>query len=104
MNKSKSIFCKQNDSLVLKDDGTIEWWGSTKNNQYNPVYKTFTGVISLACGSFYSVALKVYGAEMSCCKNIPQNRLRIEYASAGNCLCALVIHHHQIVKSPDHCF
>ena len=55
---NKSIVCRFWHSVALKDDGTLECWGSNEYNQCDPVYKTFTGIIDVACGYDHSVALK----------------------------------------------
>ena len=54
---NKSISCKWNHSVALKDDGTIDFWGSNLSNQCNLVYKSFTNVIGVACGRLNSVVL-----------------------------------------------
>ena len=58
---NKTIVCGGKVSVALKEDGTIECWGDNYFNQCDPVYKTFTDVISVACGVFHSVALKSDG-------------------------------------------
>ena len=41
---NKSIACGVDHSVALKEDDTLECWGSNKNNQCDPVYKTFTNI------------------------------------------------------------
>ena len=61
MNKSKSIVCGFHHSVALRSDGNIECWGNNKYNQCDPVYKTFTAIITVACGLYHSVALRSDG-------------------------------------------
>ena len=38
-------------------DNTIRCWGKTSENQCDPLHRTFTNAIQVACGYSYSVVL-----------------------------------------------
>jgi len=58
---NKSIACGEYFSVALKDNENIECWGNNEHNQCDPIYKTFTNIISIACGRNHSVALRSDG-------------------------------------------
>ena len=55
---NKIISCGFQNSVSLKDNLTLECWGS---NQCDFVYKTFECVIDVACGDAHSVELRSVG-------------------------------------------
>ena len=55
---NKTITCRYIHSVAIKDDGTLECWGNNRFNRFDPVYKSFTSVISIASGLYHSVSLR----------------------------------------------
>jgi len=67
----------------LFSNGTVQCWGNNRWNQCDPVHKSLTDAIQVACGEYHLVALLANGT-VQCWGNNFNNQCDPEHLTVAN--------------------